>query len=410
MAVPWLLIATTANRVLTAGTQLVVGYLLVPSAIGTFAVAAGMAAMLSPFQSADHARLALQDRQQPLSTAAALRNWLLLGSLGCCLSSIALIAFGSLRVEVAPLICLALLALLRVIGNGRIALLARSRRSGAIAAASVVEGGLRSVGLVALALLGAGMWSLVGGEVLAALGSVILVDRLAPTPPPCGMHLPPGIFPKLVATSAISCLVAIELNCPAVAIGWLFSPADAGSYAFANRIANQMTVLALPLVALEAIPRLLQARSSPGEFQHVSAVECRRLAALIAPLSLFFALAGPWAIGLLWGDRWHEAGGMLRYLALVVGLRIGYAFAKGHLEALGSFSSILYLTLGDAALLLLTLAMASWRGSAQGVVAALTLEALVMLLLAAWVVRKCQRRTRSVGMWAGLPAVQAACA
>ena len=54
----------------------------------------------------------------------------------------------------------------------------------------------------------------------------------------------------------------------------------------------------------------------------------------------------------MWHDRWREAAEMLRWLGLAAGLRLAYALAKGHLEALGDFRVILAITSLDTAMIL----------------------------------------------------------
>ncbi len=386
--VPWLLIANAFNRALTIATQLVVGFLLVPEQVGLFVVAAGIAGMSSPFQSADHARLALQDRDQPSATAGILRNWLLVGSLGSCVVAIVVLPAIGFTVAVAPLACLAMLSLLRVMANLRISLLSLSGRSGAIAVASVSEGLARSLVLVGSALLGAGMWSLVFGEVAAVLVSVVLLAWLEPAPLTGGWRMPPWLPRRLLTTIGISLLVGVEVNCSAIAIGNLIGTAAAGSFAFANRIAGQLGVLILPLIALEVIPRLLAVRDAAQHFRETSQRECRRLLYIIVPLAVVVMVAGPWAMVLLWGERWREAAGMLRWLGLSLGLRLAYALAKAHLEALGVFPRILMLSVLDTILIVGAVVLVGLSGDATAVVMALACESALILGVAVVVVRR----------------------
>ncbi len=387
MTVPWILVANAFNRALTIATQLVVGFLLVPEQVGLFVVAAGIAGLSSPFQSADHARLALQDRDYPAATASILRNWLLLGALGSCVVAIVVLPAIGLAVAVAPLACIALLALLRVMANLRISLLSLAGRSAAIAAASVSESAARSLVLVGSALLGAGMWSLVFGEVAAVLISLLLLARFEPGPPAGGWRMPPWLPRRLLTTLGISLLVGVEVNCSAIAIGNLIGTASAGSFAFANRIAGQLVVLLLPLIALEVIPRLIAARDAAQRFRETSQSECRRLLRIILPLMIMLMVVGPWAMIQLWGERWREAAGMLRWLSLSIGLRLSYALAKAHLEALGDFRRILLLSVFDTVLILSAVVLVGLSGDATAVVVALAAESALILGLAVMSVR-----------------------
>jgi len=392
VAVPWILVANLFNRVLTMGTQLVIGFLLVPEQVGVFAVAAGVVGMASPFQSGDHARLALQDPVDPARTAATLRNWLLAGcTISCVLCIVVLPALGS-RVALAPLACLSLIGLIRALSSVRVVLLSRAGRSAAIAASGACEGAARSVALIGTALLGAGMWSLVFGEVAAVVISATLLQRFEPGPAAAGWILPPGFVRKLSATLGVCLLVGFELNSASVAIGHFCTPAAAGSYAFAYRIASQVTVLLLPLITLEAIPRLLAARGSLTEMLAVSGLERRRLLMIAGPMVVAVVVLAPLVMVLVWHERWREAAVMLRYLGLSVGLRLAYSMAKAHLEVLGAFSRILMLSVVDTVLILSTLLVAGQLGSALGMVRGLCAESAFMLLLSAWLARTLLRR------------------
>jgi len=392
VTVPWILVANLFNRVLTMGTQLVIGFLLVPEQVGVFAVAAGVVGMASPFQSGDHARLALQDPVDPARTAAILRNWLLVGcTASCVLCIVVLPALGS-RVALAPVACLSLISLLRVLSSVRVVLLSRAGRSGAIATAGACEGSARSLALIGTAVLGAGMWSLVFGEVAAVLASATLLQRFEPGPAAAGWRLPPGYVHKIMATIGVCVLVGFELNSASVAIGHFCAPAAAGSYAFAYRIASQVTVLLLPLITLEAIPRLLVARGSLEGLLAVSRRERRRLLMIAGPMVAVVVVIAPPIMVLVWHERWREASQMLRWLGLSVGLRLAYSMAKAHLEVVGSFSRILMLSVIDTVLILSTLLVAGHLGSALGMVRGLCGESAFMLLASAWLARRLMRQ------------------
>jgi O-antigen/teichoic acid export membrane protein len=387
VALPWILLANAGNRLLTVATQVMVGFLLIPEQVGVFIVAAALAGLTAPFQSADHARLALQDGTDAPATAAILRNWLLLGSLAGAGVAIAVPPLFALDVAIAPLACLVPLALLRVMGNVRVTLLSRDGRSAAIAAVYACEGAARSFALIGSAVLGAGMWSLVAGEVAAVLVSVVLLSRLERRPAPGGWRMPWHLVQRLLMTLGVSLLVGIEVNCAAIAIGQLVGTTSAGSFSFANRIAGQIGVLVLPLILLETLPRLLAVHDDARNFRTASRREIRRLLLIIIPLVVLLFAAGPVAMVMLWGERWREAAGLLVWLAPAIGLRMGYAMAKAHLESLAAFSRILQLSGLDSILLLAAVLIAGWSGEAAIVVMALVVEAVVILFVAVAVVR-----------------------
>jgi hypothetical protein len=94
----------------------------------------------------------------------------------------------------------------------------------------------------------------------------------------------------------------------------------------------------------------------------------------------------------LWGERWREAAGLLVWLAPAIGLRLGYAMAKAHLESLAAFPRILQLSGLDSILILSAVLIAGSSGEASAVVMALAGEALLILLVAVAVVRQTMSR------------------
>ena len=395
MRVNWLFLANAFNRVLTVATQLAVGFLLVPEQVGIFAVAAGLVGMVSPFQSGDHARLALQDPDDSRAAAAVLRNWLLMGSLLSCLVVVIALPLAGVSASLGLMTCLVVLSMMRVMSNVRIALLSQAGRGGAIAALNTAEGCARSLVLVGSALLGAGVWSLVFGEVAAVLSTAMCSNRLEQGPASGGFRLPRPLVRKLMVTVAVCLLVGVELNCTAVAIGHLCSAASAGSFAFANRIAGQITMLVLPLIAVEMIPRLLAVRGDGGRFQAVSRIELRRLVPLILALVAMLVIAGPMGLIMVWGERWREAAGMIPWLGVSLGLRLGYVMAKAHLEALGSFAWILKLSVLDTACIVAAAVAGGVFGGPDEIVWLLTCESAFVLAVSICVVRQQTRRIGS---------------
>jgi PST family polysaccharide transporter len=397
VAVPWILVAGISSRALTVVTQLLVGFLLVPEQVGTFAVAAAFAGMATPFQSGDHARLALQDPADPRAAAAVLRNWLLAGCLASCAFAVLVLPLTGATVALAPLACLSAISLLRVLANLRSALLSARGRSGAIAVAVAGESHARCFTVVGMALAGAGVWSLVFGEVAAVLASLTVLDRFEPGPAQAGWRMPAWMPRQILATLGVCLLVGVELNCSAVAIGQWCDAHAVGSFAFANRIAAQIGLLVQPLIALEAVPRLIAARRDPGRFHTVSRQERRRLLRIVAGLVGPLVLLGPPAMILVWGGRWREAAAMLPWLGLSLGLRLFYVMAKAHLEALGAFTGIFVLSCIDTALILGAVLAAAAIGGAQAVVAGLALESAVILAIATVTVRALVARRLDAG-------------
>lgn len=377
--------ASAANRVLTAGTQVVVGFMLQPEQLGEFALAMALVGLLCLFQAADLSRVALQFGDRAADVAGRLRNLLLLG---CALSAVAALAAAmALDVAVSPwmLLPLTLLPLLRVMNNTRVALLSRRGAVGEVAGVAAAEGLSRALCVVALALAGMGPLALVAGEVVAMLVAAAWLARLERTVHAPTLQLPEGARTMLVQAAVSSHLTLAEREFPVWLAGALCGVAAAGHFAFAARIAGQLQILLVPLLTVEAVPALLRAwQQGRGALLAERRVQALRLLRWGVSLSLLLGLAVPAVMVWVWSDRWRLAAVLTPVLVATVAVRMATALSRAELEATGRYGDILRLAAWDGGAMLLLLPAAAWVLGVEGLVGAM----LVLAAVAWWRARR----------------------
>ena len=378
MIVSPLLWASAVGRLSTVATQLVVGYFLTPGQFGEFAVASALCNFLSLFQSGDLSRLALQSAVSKTPSAAETRSLLLVGCLltGSAILGIALLSLGKINPWFAG--CLVLLPFLRVMANTRVTLLSSVRATDKLAIVSSVEAITRSSVSISLAIAGLGGWSLIIGEVFAVMASLLTLAWFCAGPRDA-LILRLDCLPSVGMVVLSSFLNLVERELPVFAVGYALNSTEAGSYAFAYRIATQLVIVMVPMIALETIPRLIAARADWTSFELTRVAERRRLTQICAGLVFLLAVCAPLAIYLLWGARWIDAVQILPVLVVATAFRIGYLFNRAVLEARGQFRTIFSISVLDAAFIVAATLAALLLGGTVLLALALLAEVLVVL-------------------------------
>lgn len=384
-----LVLATASNRIVTIGTQIVLGFLLVPAQLGEFALALAICNLSNFFQSADLSRVSLQNQSELSRDTATIRN---LQMLGCLLTWAGLWVFSAaFPPSVRPWFVLLLggLPLLRVFNNGQVVLLSAAGRSVDVALATVAEGVTRGLVVVGGALAGYGAAALVWGEVSAMLASTALLTRAQR--PTFSANLVPSLAlrAKLWKTGLSNILMLVDRELPVFVVGALCSVAAAGSYAFGNRIAMQLSIIMVPMMVVETLPRLMTARrESMARYREIRRQERQRLLKWGLPAAVLLGAAAPLLMLLVWGDRWRLAALLTPFIVTSIAIRIGYGVLRAELEAAGRFDALLKLSAIDAVLILVSLPTSAALGDVQGVVAATLLQAILMSGLAYRVVSR----------------------
>jgi O-antigen/teichoic acid export membrane protein len=344
MSTPLLFSITLANRASTVGSQVAIGFLLLPSEVGLWALALGWSTILCITQANDFARLALQaDEKNRESVDFILRRWLLSGWL---LVMACTVLFGQHLTSEAYLELVAATALspFRIEANRLYSRLTWTGTSNLLAWANGAEGGCRALILISSAALGAGVWSFILGEAGAIAASIIIMRRGIPPVDRNALSwswkLPDSITRKLTLTMATCLLVAAEGNLIPILLAKNLDTSAAGSYFFSNRIAGQIVIILYPIMIFEALPQLFLARNDKMKYKAAYWRWLKKILLLAGGMGLAISLIGPPMLRLLWGDVWAQASDFLLVLGITMACRVLFQFEKTRLESLGAFGII----------------------------------------------------------------------
>jgi len=128
-------------------------------------------------------------------------------------------------------------------------------------------------------------------------------------------------------------VLRVMLNVDLLLLGVLAAPETAGNYAAASRVIF-LVVIAVEVLWGALLPRLSRLASrSPAGFRRSFNRYLGLLTAGLLPVSLGGALLGPELMALLYGDRFPDAGGVFRVLAVSYGLLAGGTYLGSALVA-----------------------------------------------------------------------------
>ncbi|HEY5759144.1 MAG TPA: lipopolysaccharide biosynthesis protein [Steroidobacter sp.] len=218
-----------------------------------------------------------------------------------------------------PLTACALLIFLQAMSNISLSLLRRrfdmKRWQFIQVAAYVVAFG--GVG-IALAWLGAGVWSLVAAFATQSLITWLAAYRLVrhPLRPMFRMSADLRSTGIKVLGSTLAAWAAENLE--RVVIGRVWGVASLGAYSGANGLARAPATLLTYSVQSVALPIASRLQDDPERLRRAYCVMIGGLALVLLPVFSLFAVASQPLVHLLYGERWNEAVPLLAACAVAV--------------------------------------------------------------------------------------------
>lgn len=218
-----------------------------------------------------------------------------------------------------PLMACAGLIFLQAMSNISLSLLRRQfdmKRWQFIQVAAYVVG-FGGVG-IALAGLGAGVWSLVAAFATQSLITWLAAYRLVrhPLRPHFRMSADLRSFGIKVLGSTLAAWTADNLE--RVVIGRVWGVASLGAYSGANGLARAPATLLTYSVQSVALPIASRLQDDPERLRRAYCVMISGLALVLLPMFFLFAVAAQPLVLLLYGDRWNEAVPLLAACAVAV--------------------------------------------------------------------------------------------
>jgi polysaccharide transporter, PST family len=176
---------------------------------------------------------------------------------------------------------------------------------------------VRSAVSVILALLGAGVWSLVVGYLVGTLAWDVAIWRLVswrPSLRPKAQHVG-GLLRFGGSLTGVAVMGAFMAQFDNIVIGRVLGPAQLGFYSVATRL-PMLLILSLAVVAGRVLFPAFASLHERGEMLRGVLTSLRYTAIMTLPLSLFTViLAEPLTLA-LFGERWRPAIGAMQVLSL----------------------------------------------------------------------------------------------
>lgn len=221
--------------------------------------------------------------------------------------------------------------------------------------------GITSIGM---AFAGFGVWSLVVGQIVGALTSVILVWIIHPWRPRLTINR--TIAGSLVkfGSSIIAGDILSEIiyNVDYVIVGRVFGLAQLSIYTLAYRLPEMLLIGNLWTLGQIAFPAFSSIQDKPEEMRRGFLGSVRLVELIATPISLGLLIAADPIIRVVFGDQWLEAIPVLRVLALYawvysLGFHIGDIY-----KAVGRPYILLNLSILTVIILIPSLLIGSWFG------------------------------------------------
>ena len=180
---------------------------------------------------------------------------------------------------------------------------------------------------IGLAFGGFGVWSLVFGQILGALASVVLVWIILPWRPR------PTLNRKITATllrfgrSIIGgdILTVVIDNLDYIIVGKIFGVAQLSVYTLAYRLPEMLVIGNLWVLGGVIFPAFSSIQDRPDEMRRGFLTSVRLIALVMVPICLGLVIAADPIVRVLFGDQWLDVIPLLRVLAVYAWLySLGY--------------------------------------------------------------------------------------
>jgi O-antigen/teichoic acid export membrane protein len=234
-----------------------------------------------------------------------------------------------------------------------------------------------------LAATGAGAYSFAGGQVAASVVTGALVFAMG------GLPLRFGFDKRIAARllrfglplAASLGVEAVLLNADYVIVGNVLGATALGYYLLAFNVSNWVPGLVGTAVRYVSIPSFSRLAEQPPE---VLADGVRRsvpvLVSAILPVAVMMATLAPPLVVFLYGGQWGSSAGVLRYLAVLMVVRMLTSLAFDILTSMGATRATVFLNAGWAIALVPALLIGTHLDSIRGAAIAHGIVAIAVAL------------------------------
>lgn len=382
----WSLLGNLCTKAGSFAIGLILARLLTPADFGVYAVALAAAALLMHVNDIGMIAAGVQwrgklEEMAPTGSAiAVVVSVLVYGVFWILAPSFAMLAGTPASAPVVRL--LTLIIIVDGITSMRSAALMRRFEQDKLTKATIVGMFANAVVALPLAFAGAGAYSFAGGQVTASIVTGVLVFKMGDLPVRVGFDK--AIAKKVLAfgipLAASLGIESILLNADYVIVGNVLGATALGYYLLAFNISNWVPGLVGTAVRYVSIPSFSRlAEQGP---QALALGVLRAVPVLVStalPFAVLMATLATPMVLFLYGDQWGPSADVLRYLAVLMVVRMLTSLAFDILTSLGATKATVWLNAGWA----IALIPALWVGThLDGVQGAAIAHAAVAVLIA----------------------------
>lgn len=325
--VPWNFLSFAGSKVLAVATTLVLARLLSPSDFGLMALALVAVNFLQWFGSISFSGALVVRQDLDLRSQGTLFTLTMASSAGAALLAIAIAPLAALFFDEPELtgVLAAMSGVLLIAGVSGFyeALLQRELEFRKRFAGYATQTVCNTVVSIGLAAGGAGVWSLVGGQLVGFLGLAAVLFALAPyrPRPTLDRKAARSIFVSSRGFLAQGMTAFIRLNIDTVVVGRVLGTTLLGYYSMAIRIGDLSYWAIADPVARATFPAFARSRHR-GEDIRPTFLSVLRLVALVGcPFGLILSAGADPLVRAVFGEKWLPMVGPLAILGIWAALR-----------------------------------------------------------------------------------------
>lgn len=390
----WSVLGTLGTKVGSFALGLVLARLLSPADFGVYAVALAVTAFAMHVNDAGiiaacvQWRGKLEDMAPTGALIAVVSSVFIYGILFVSAPAISTLSGAP---EATPVVrLLTLVIVVDGITAVRSAALLRRFKQDQLTKANMVGWVANAAVALPLGFAGAGAYSFAAGQLTGAVVTGVIVFRMASIP--TGLGFDREITRKLLRFGlplAMSLgIEAVLLNADYMIVGNVLGVTALGYYLLAFNVSSWVPSLVGTAVRYVSVPSFSRLAEHDGEALELGV---RRsvpiLVSAILPVAVLMATLAPQLVGFLYDEKWEPAAVALRYLTVLMVVRMLTSLAFDILTSLGATKSTVWLNAGWA----VALVPALWIGThldgirgaaiAHGIVAVLVALPLALLAL-----------------------------
>jgi len=392
MGVLWAIAAYAGNKIITVLTTVILARILVPSDFGLLALATLTVGILGVARDLGLGatlivRQELDDRAKGTILTLMTLGGLVVAVAAALLSPVAAAAFREPRLG-PVLVALSAVIVLWNIGWFYEAILQRELAFQRRFVAQIVLAVTNAAVAVPLALAGAGVWSLVVGQVVSGVLWLATLVTLAPyrVRPTFDRRIAIDAFRTGRGFLAQGGIAFVQHNLDYVAVGRFLGPTALGFYSMAYRLGELPYLAIADPVAKVTFPDFAQKRHRGEDITEGFLVTLRLIALTTVPLGILLSGAATPFVEVVLGDKWTPMIATLAVFGLWAAVQPALATVSWVLNSIGDAGVLAKATGIITVPLLAGVVFAATLGTVEAVAWAVLAQVACSLPIIAWLV------------------------